>query len=105
MGKRKNDHNTRNADALSLGDAINQYLKYFKIEEKFNQTALLSQWEQIVGRTIASRTEQIYIYKKVLYLKLNSAPLKNELILNKQKLIELIQKEIGIGVVEDIKIK
>lgn len=105
MAKKKNDITTRNADALPLGDAISQYLKYFKIEEKFNQTALLAHWEKLMGKTIASRTEQIYINKKILYLKINSAPLKNELTLNKQNLLDLITKEIGEGVVEDIKIK
>jgi predicted nucleic acid-binding Zn ribbon protein len=105
MAKRKSDINTRNADALSLGDAISQYLKYFKIEEKFNQTALLTHWEKIMGKTVASRTEQIYISKKILYLKINSAPLKNELALSKQKVLDLISKEIGEGVIEDIKIR
>lgn len=105
MGKKKININSRNADSLSLGDAITQYLRYFKIEEKYNQTALLAHWEKIMGKTVASRTEQMYVYKKVLYLKIDSAPLKNELTLSKQKVIELINKEIGAGVIEDIKIR
>lgn len=105
MYKKKDDSKHRNADALNLGDAISQYLKFFKIEEKFNQTALLAKWEEIMGKTIASRTEQIFINKKTLYLRITSAALKNELTINKQKIIDLINKEIGDGVIVDVKIR
>jgi hypothetical protein len=102
--KKKEDIKSRNADSLSLGDAISQYLKYFKIEDKFNQTALLAKWEELMGKTVSSRTEEIFINKKTLYLKISSAPLKHELIHNKKNIIDLINKEIGVGVVIEIKI-
>ncbi|MFN8437573.1 MAG: DUF721 domain-containing protein [Cytophagales bacterium] len=98
------DRTKRNSDALDLGEAISQYLKFFKIDEKYHQTALVNNWEKIMGKTIATRTEKLYVHKKILFLKLNSSALKNEMFINKLKVIELINKELGAETIIDIKL-
>lgn len=44
------DRTKRNSDALDLGEAISQYLKFFKIDEKYHQTALVNNWEKLWGK-------------------------------------------------------
>ena len=39
---------------------------------------------------------------KKLKVKIDSAPLKNELNLSKSKVLEILEKELGKGVIEDI---
>ena len=55
-----------------------------------------------MGNTIASRTGKITLYNKKLKVKIESAPLKNELNLSKSKVLEVLEKELGKGVIEDI---
>ena len=92
----------RNAKATPLKEAMNQMFKEFRLARRFNEARLISSWENIVGHPIASRTSNIYIKDKKLFVKLSSAPLKKELSMSKQRILELLEKEAGKGVVEDI---
>lgn len=92
----------RKAQAAPLKEAINDLLKVYRIDGKFNQTKVIAFWEKTMGKTIANRTGRIFLKDKTLFIEITSAPLKHELSLSKSKMIELINKEFGAGLVEDI---
>ncbi|MGR3809161.1 DUF721 domain-containing protein [Jiulongibacter sp. NS-SX5] len=92
----------RNTKAVSLKDAIDGFLESFNLQSKYSETHLIVSWEKIMGKTIASRTEKIYIRDKKLFLKISSSPLRQELLMAKSKLISLINKELGNHPVEDV---
>lgn len=87
----------------SFADAFQKFLKAEKLDKKFQEKQLVNSWEKIMGKTIASRTQEIFVRNKVLYLRLDSAPLKQEMINSKLKVIEIIAKEFGDGLVEDLR--
>ncbi|MEA5141708.1 DUF721 domain-containing protein [Arcicella rigui] len=92
----------RKTGATSLKDAIEDMLEIYKIRSKFNETYIVTYWEKIMGLPIASRTTQIYIQDKKLFIQLDSAPLRNELVMAKNKIIEMINKEVGQRMIEDV---
>ena len=92
----------RTSKAITAGDAIKELLKFYQLESKFNETYIIAHWEKIMGITIASRTEKIYYKDKRLFVKLSSSPLKKDLILSKQKIIDLLNASIGENVTEDV---
>jgi predicted nucleic acid-binding Zn ribbon protein len=97
-----NDFSSRRTGVVSLKDAISALLKTYNLKTKFNETYLVAFWEKMMGQTIASRTTQIYVKNKVLFLKIDSSPLRNELLMAKTKLIDLINKDVGEEVVNDV---
>lgn len=56
-----------------------------------------------MGKTIASRTTSIFFKKKTMFVKLSSAPLKQEMQNSKEKFLILISDEIGSGEVTDVR--
>lgn len=84
--------------------AFNQFLKEENLEHTFKQKQLITNWEKLMGKTIASRTNQLFFKDKILFIKLDSAPLKQEMQNSKDKLLALVAKEIGVGEVEDVRI-
>lgn len=106
MNKFRNKHrdfSNRNSKATPLKEAMGEMFEKFRLSSKFNEMKLISSWESIMGKSIASRTSKIYIKDKILFVKLTSAPLKNELLISKIKILELLEKEGAKGIVEDIK--
>ena len=97
------DHSGRTKDAAPLKDALNRMFQEYRLSRKFNETKVVSSWESIMGKPIASRTDKIYIKDKILFVKLSSAPLKNELLMSKNKIMELLEKEGAKGIIEDIR--
>jgi predicted nucleic acid-binding Zn ribbon protein len=93
---------SRKKEATPLGEALQDLLKSYRLEETYLEKVLIASWPQMMGKTIADRTGNLYIKDKKLFVKITSGPVKKELQLNKSKVIALIESEVGKGIVEDV---
>lgn len=82
--------------------AFRNFLKNEKIDVKYREKLLVESWEILMGKPISSRTNSIFLSKKTLFVELSSAPLKQELINNKQKVINILSKDFD-GLFDDVK--
>ncbi|OOG69315.1 DUF721 domain-containing protein [Algoriphagus sp. A40] len=99
---KENPYPGRKKDAAPLEAAFNELLKAYRLEDKFKEKQLISSWGEIVGRTISDRTTSVFIKDKKLFVKLSSGPVKKELMLNRSKVLALIEEKVGKGVVEEL---
>lgn len=74
----------------SIGSAIETFLKENKLDHKFLSNRIVSEWTRIAGPAIAKYTREIYIKDQILYLKLSSSVVKNEIMLSKNQLINIL---------------
>jgi hypothetical protein len=58
-----------------------------------------------MGKTIANYTDKIEIINSTLFISTNVAPLKNELIYQKAKIIERVNEALGEKVIKEVVIK
>ena len=86
----------------SLKEAIEQMLQVYKIKRKYDETGIKASWPELVGKSVANRTKEIYIHDKELFLRIESSVIKNELILMRSQIIEKINNETKSVLVEDI---
>ena len=93
---------SRKKEATPLGEALQDLLKSYRLEDTYQEKVLLASWPKLMGKTIADRTGNLYIKDKKLFVKITSGPVKKELQLNKSKVIALIESEVGKGIVDDI---
>jgi len=103
MSVRKNNIPKRTSDTASVGDAFRAMLKQFHLEERYEENRLRATWEELMGKPIARRTTRLFVKNKVLFVKLNSAPLRHELNIAKPKMLEIICKNFGRNFIEDIR--
>lgn len=92
----------RKKEAAPLESAFKELLKAYRLEDKFLEKQLISAWGEIVGNTIASRTESVFIKDKKLMVKVTSGPIKKELQMNRSKVMGLIEEKVGKGIVHDL---
>jgi predicted nucleic acid-binding Zn ribbon protein len=92
----------RRSKTISLADALRDYIHEMNMENKLREISLIGSWEEIVGKAIASRTSDIYIREKVLYVKLNSSVVRNELLMLRQAILEKLNEKAGSDVIRDI---
>ncbi|GAA0877707.1 hypothetical protein GCM10009119_06750 [Algoriphagus jejuensis] len=97
-----NPYPGRKKEATPLEEAFNELLKAYRLEDKFKEKQLIGSWGEIVGRTISDRTSSVFIKDKKLFVKLSSGPIKKELMLNRSKVLLLIEEKVGKGVVEEL---
>ncbi len=94
----------RRSTEVLLKDAIDKFLKDFSLEDKLNETRLIGSWEKVAGKLIARHTKELFVKDQVLYIKADSAALKQELTYMKTKLIDKLNKEAGLLVIKEIKL-
>jgi predicted nucleic acid-binding Zn ribbon protein len=88
--------------AQSVGEALREFLNSNHLSTKFDEATIISSWEKIAGKPIASRTKRLFIRDKVLFVELESASMKHDFSLHKSQVLELFKKEFGVGVIADI---
>jgi predicted nucleic acid-binding Zn ribbon protein len=93
---------SRKENTQTIKEAFERLLDEYKIRGKYNESYIVAEWEKIVGKTIASKTNKLFIRDKKLYLQTDSAPLKHHLSMNKNQLIDLINDKAGIAVITDL---
>ncbi len=93
---------TRKNESQPLKDAIDALLRVYKLQSQFDETSIEANWEEIMGKPIAARTQKVYAKNLKLYVQIDSAPLKKELLMAKQKMIELINKHAGKTVIQEV---
>jgi hypothetical protein len=85
-----------------LKDAIEEMLNTYKLKGKLNEVRLISAWEKIMGKMVANRTTDIYISGRKLFVKLNSSVLRHELSFGKEKMLQLLNNEVGEKVIDEV---
>jgi predicted nucleic acid-binding Zn ribbon protein len=63
---------------------------------------VIQSWEKVVGQMVAKNTSQLHIRKRVLFVKVNSAALRNELLFARQKIIQALNREAGGTIIDEI---
>jgi predicted nucleic acid-binding Zn ribbon protein len=92
----------RKANDKSLKEAIEQMLQVYKIKKRYEETGVAAHWPELVGKSVANRTKEIYVYDKKLFLRIESSVIKNELMLMRKQIIEKINEKAKETLVEDI---
>ena len=90
------------SDALSLGDALKQFLNQSRIKQNIQSLQIEDHWEKIMGPTISKYTDKIEVRKNTLFIYTTVAPLKNELVFQKSLIAERINESMGEEVVKDV---
>jgi hypothetical protein len=90
---------------ISLQDAIQQFLQKSRLKSGIQALRIEDVWEEVMGKTVAKYTDKIQIINHTLYISSTVAPLKNELLYQKDKIIERVNEALGEKVVKDVVIK
>ena len=86
----------------SIGAAIKEFFQAYHLEEKVNETQLIHSWEKVLGTLIANHTRDLKIRNKILFVRIDSPALRNELIYQKEKILNSLNGEVNAKVIEDI---
>ncbi len=95
----------RYGDSKHIKEILKQVLKQNGMNRGIAENSVINSWKEIVGERINKSTENIYISKKILFVKIRSAMAKNEINLIKTALVEKINQRVGLNVITKIVIR
>jgi predicted nucleic acid-binding Zn ribbon protein len=86
----------------TLKQVIEELLNAYRLKGKINESRLIQSWEKVCGALISRHTENLYISNRKLYVKVDSAALRNELSYAKTKLLVSLNKSVGEDIIDEI---
>ena len=85
-----------------IADIIGEYLNPQQLDDSINARRLEAFWGDVVGEYINKQTLRRYVKGRVLHVVISSAPLRNELMLNRSSLVKRLNEITGANVIDDI---
>ena len=88
-----------------MGDAIRQFLNQSRIKGDIQALQIEELWEKLMGKTIARYTENLKIINRTLFITTTVAPLKHELLYQKEKIKQRVNEALGEKLIDEVIIK
>ena len=92
----------RNFDVKSLKSVLNKLIDNGSLNSGLNNVKVQSLWKKTMGVNVNSYTTEIQLKNKTLYVSLSSSVLRQELSYGKEKIIAIVNKEIGKKIITKI---
>lgn len=86
-----------------IGSALDDFFEQNPaLADKLAETRLMDSWNKVLGASVSRFTDNLYIRKRVLYVKLTSSVLKSELMLCREQMIGKLNNHAGRNVIDNI---
>jgi predicted nucleic acid-binding Zn ribbon protein len=77
-------------------------LKHLKIDRRIKEETILLNWAKVVGDRIASQATPLAVRDSILFVKVENASWRNELVFLKGKIIKELNQSVKGNVLKDI---
>jgi hypothetical protein len=90
---------------VSLQEAMQEFLKKSRLKNGIQAIQIEDVWERLMGVTIAKYTDSIKIIGHTLFITSSVAPLKNELLYQKDTIVQRVNEALGEDLIKEVVIK
>ncbi|MDG2372466.1 MAG: DUF721 domain-containing protein [Flavobacteriaceae bacterium] len=92
----------RKFEAQKLSEVLNQFSSLKPIAKGLEELKINKLWKQIMGENISVYTERVKLEKAVLYVKIKSPTLKEELRFGENRIIKLLNQNLKNKLIKKI---
>ena len=92
----------KRSQAKPLKDILRAYIKAQGWNQSMIENNVRNTWQQMMGPAIASKTTNIYLKQGVLYINLNSAVLRNELMMMHDQIVVRFNEAVGEDIIQKV---
>lgn len=89
-------------DVQPLGDLIREFFELHKGPDYLDEMKAVNSWGQVVGPFIASHTIDLCLRNKVLFVRVDSDVLRNELSYSRSELVGKLNDLVGKEVIKEM---
>ena len=95
MAKRNNEH-------ISISDALKEFVESNKLEKGLNKVNVADAWANLMGNGVNNYTTSVNLERDTLYIQLSSSVLREELSYGKEKIINMLNEELGKNIIKKL---
>jgi len=95
MAKRNNEH-------INISDALKEFIETNKLEKGLDKVNVADAWAKLMGNGVNNYTTSVNLERETLYVQLSSSVLREELSYGKQKIITMLNDELGKEIIKKL---
>ena len=95
----------RNYKLKPIKNIIESFVEQDSISDGIFNIKIQKAWENAVEKKILDYTKEIYVKGDILYIKVSNPILKQEILYSRQKVINLINEDLGKELIKKIVLK
>ena len=92
----------RDSDEKPLGQIVGKIMKAYGLEKRMKEMDILKGWPEMMGIAVANRTTNLRINNRILYISMDSAVMREELLNGKQIILQRVNDFAGQKVIDDV---
>ena len=86
----------------STGEALSLWLDRYRLRRGTDETRVLQAWDELMGPSIVRQTTKKKVQNQILYVQLESAVVRKELLMVKSKIVSSINEHLGREAIKDV---
>jgi predicted nucleic acid-binding Zn ribbon protein len=86
----------------SMGEALSLWLDRYRLRRGTDETRVLQAWDELMGPSIVRQTTKKKVQNQILYVQLESAVVRKELLMVKSKIVSSINEHLGREAIQDV---
>lgn len=87
---------------LMLGNLLSDFITENRLEKGLDKVRVEDAWNKVMGPAIEKYTAQIKLDRDTLFVRISSSVLRQELSYGNQKIISLLNEELGKGLIKKL---
>jgi len=95
MSKRHGEH-------ISISDVLKDFVNNNKLQKGLDKVSVKDAWHNVMGDAISKYTTQVLLDRETLFIQLSSSVLREELSYGREKIIKLLNEELGKDLVKKL---
>ncbi len=92
----------RKSNTQSLSDVLKSYVQENNLGRKLSELDLIKSWEEVMGKTVARYTGNLYIQNSTLFVETTSPIVRNELLMMKEEIRLRLNEVVGKELIKTI---
>jgi hypothetical protein len=98
----KNPDFLRDSDEKPLGQIVGKIMKAYGLEKRMKEMDILKGWPEMMGIAVANRTTNLRINNRILYISMDSAVMREELLNGRQIILQRVNDFAGEKIIDDV---
>jgi predicted nucleic acid-binding Zn ribbon protein len=94
----------RKTNEITLGEAIKALIDTYNpgSRRKLSEAGMMGSWDKVVGTMIAGHTKKMWVHHRKLYVEVDSAALRQELVYSREKIKKSLNKLAGEDLIDEV---
>jgi hypothetical protein len=92
----------RKNNTQPLSEVLRQYVETLKLNPRYREVQIKKIWKEIMPKAIVGSTSSIFLKDGVLFIQLNSSVARNELLMMREAIRQVMNKKLNSEAIKEI---